>query len=275
MVEMVIPMEDLDDPMPIRFTFKVTNIDDITIYVKSEITGAPANWNIGADEQHGALGVGVDNYFLNDNNTRDKPADGASDTINLRITYYSDAGYTVPLTFEDITYDITYVDFTDVRYAVVDDDTFEVGVEGWAWTDEVDLGSATRSTVQSRTGVASLLLKTNPSGVGYAAKDFTISGGGVAEAYIRIWLWINVVTEQELIIEIITDSGDVSNIRTLPIAMDSAPQGGAEMFQQWIVIGAELPVNAVYTVKVRLRGELGAGIVDQYVYLDDIRVVEV
>ncbi len=276
MVEMVIPMEDLNDPMPIRFTFKVSNLDDAAIWVKSGITGAPAGWNLGADEQHGTLGIGIDDYFLNDNNTRDKPADGSSDSITLRITYYSDAGYSSAISFEEITYDITYVDFTDVRYAVVDDDTFETGVEGWALTNTIGTTTMARSVALSRTGVASLkhgalTLAT----VSYLSKSFTISGGGVAEAYIRFWINFFSSSTPEVILEIITDAGEVSNIRTLPIAMDYAPKGGTEMISQWLCIGAELPVNGTFQVRLRAKVEVSFAEVPPGIFYDDIRVVEV
>ena len=275
MVEMVIPMENLDDPMPIRFTFKVSNIDDIPIYVKSEIQGAPANWNLGGAELHGALAVGEDDYFLNDNNTRDKPADGASDAITLRVTYYSDVGYSVVLTFEDITYNITYVDFTDVRYNVVDDDTFEINLEGWTKVEEVGIIVLDRSTLQSRTGVASMRMwSLDPGDVAYATKDFTIAGGGVAEAYIRIWVtFVLDDNTEELIFELITDAGGGSE-RVLPIAMDYNPKGGATMEDQWLCIGAELPVNGVYEVRLRIKCEL-MHTVNTRIFIDDIRVVEV
>lgn len=274
MVEMVIPMEDLDDPMPIRFTFKVANIDDIPIYVKSEIQGAPANWNLGGAEQHGALAVGEDDYFLNDNNTRDKPADGASDSITLRIFYYSDVGYSVLLSSEDVTYDITYVDFTDVRYAVVDDDTFEVGLEGWVLTNEVGVVAFTRSTGKSRTGVASAQFSLMDEGdVWYISKSFIIDAAS-SEAYIRIWINFGFDDNtEECVFELITDAGGGSE-RVLPIAMDYNPKGGGEMEDQWLCIGAELPVDGTYAVRLRVRGEILDTLLSK-INIDDIRVVEV
>lgn len=129
MVEMVVAMESLADPMPIDFAFKCTNTDDIVLYVKSELISPPAGWT-GSAEQHGSLGVGVDDYFLNDNYTRSKPANLTEETVTFRISYYSDAGYTILVSSEDVSYTITYVDFDDAGFTVVDDDTFEVDLEG-------------------------------------------------------------------------------------------------------------------------------------------------
>lgn len=262
-------MEDLADPMEIRFTFKVTNIDDIPIYVKSELVSPPAGWTE-TDEQHGVLAVGADDYYLNDNCTRTKPATDTEETVTLRITYYSDSGYSSELGHEDVSYTITYVDFTDGSYAVVDDDTFETGLEGWTKTDVVDTSDFARVTTYSRSGVASMMH--NPltaSAVSYLKKSFTTTN--VTRAYIRIWMYFAAQTAPtECVVKIITDAGDVSSIRTLPLANDSSPGGGSEIYEQWIVIGAKLPVNGTYEVQLYFLGEAG----DAVLFYDDIRVVE-
>lgn len=272
MVEMVIPMEDLEDPMEIRFTFKVTNIDDIPIYVKSELINPPAGWTE-TDEQHGVLGVGEDDYFLNDNCTRTKPATDTEESVTLRITYYSDAGYSNELGHEDVSYTITYVDFTDGSYAVVDDDGFETDLESWTKTDEVGTSEFLRHTAVSRSGVAAARHKLEAeAGVSYISKSFTISN--VTRAYIRIWMYFDVGELIEGILELITDAGEVSQKRTLPIAMDSAPLGGSEMIAQWICVGAKLPVNGTYEVRLRLLSEKATGELESYVRYDDLRVIE-
>lgn len=277
---MVIPMEDLADPMEIRFTFKVTNIDDIPIYVKSELNNPPAGW-VETDEQHGVLAVGTDDYFLNDNCTRTKPATDTEENVVLKISYYSDSGYSNLLSTESITYTITYVDFTDGSYAVVDDDTFEVDFESWTKTDEVGSSSVARTTEMSRSGVASMKHYGFLDGeVGYLSKSFTISN--VTRAYIRIWLWFRPNTNyyfREAIIELITDAGGVSQKRTLPIAMDYQPKGGTEICGQWICIGAKIPVNGTYEVRLRVLAELVAytgpdTLLQGMLFYDDIRVVE-
>ena len=84
MVEMAVAMESLADPMPIDFAFKYTNTDDIDLYVKSEPISPPAGWT-GSPEQHCSLGVGVDDYFLNDNYTRSKVTNLIEETLTFRI----------------------------------------------------------------------------------------------------------------------------------------------------------------------------------------------
>ena len=265
MVEMVVPMESLADPMPIRFTFKATNITDIAIYVKSEIISAPAGW-AGSAEQHGSLGVGIDDYFLNDNNTKTKPATDTEQTITFRVTYYSDAGYSSELNHEDITYVITFVDFDDVGYTVLDDDGFELDLENWSLVNELGSSTLVRITGMSRSGVACMAHNGTADGeIAYAKKDFVVPAA--TRAYIRIWLYI--YGNSELILEIITDSEGVSQKRTLPIAFDYAPKGGSELGSQWICIGLKMPTNGTYRTRLRNICES----VEEVIRYDDIRVV--
>lgn len=267
-IEMVVPMENLADPIPIVFTFKCTNTDDITIYVKAELLSPPAGWN-GAEQELGALGIGVDDYFLCDNYTRDRPANLTEETLDFKITYYSDAGYTTPITSETLEYEVTFVDFNDVSFNVVDDDTFEVDTENWVKTDEVGSSTLARSTLKSRTGVGSLYHSNlSQTEVAYASKSFTIAN--VTRAFIRVWLYFEDVGE--LIWELITDAGDVSEIRTLKVAIDPSPIGGTEIVDQWLCVGLKLPVNGSYQVKLRVVYESGA--FARALFYDDIRVVE-
>lgn len=269
-IEMVVPMENLADPIPVDFTFKCTNTDDIPIYVKSELVTPPAGWNTTGAELHGALGVGVDDYFLNDNNTRDRPANLTEETVNFKISYYSDAGYTILITSETLAYTITYVDFDDVGFTVVDDDTFEIDTEGWTKTDEVGTISLARSTTKSRSGVASLRISDIDIGdVGYAKKSFTI--GAVTRAFIRVWLTCEIAgAADEMIFELWTDAGGGSE-RIIKIAFDKTPKGGTEICGQWVCLGLKIPVNGSYEVRLRVTGEIATG---EMMYFDDIRVVQ-
>ena len=270
MVEMVVCMESLADPMPIDFAFKVTNTDDIPLYVRSALISPPAGWT-GSAEDHGALAVGIDEYFLNDNYTKTKPANLTQETLNFRISYYSDAGYTILVSSEDISYVVDFVDFDDVSFTVVDDDGFEVDLEGWTLTIESGTGmSLNRSTTRSRTGIASMMAQQLDAGdVLYAGKSFVI--GAVTRAFIRVWMWMDFTTTEEIIIEIITDAGEVTQKRVLAIPFDANPYGGTEVCQQWVVAGLKLPVNGTYEVRLRLRCEYLA--LDR-LYFDDIRVVQ-
>lgn len=268
-IEMVVPMENLADPLPIDFTFKCTNTDDIIIYVKCELVTPPAGWN-GVAQQLGSLGVGVDDYFLCDNYTRDRPANLTEETLDFKISYYSDVGYSVLITSETLEYEITYVDFNDAGFNVVDDDTFEVDMEGWSKTDETGATGLARSTSISRTGVAGLMYyDLHSNDVTYAKKSFTI--GDVTRAFIRIWHYHDGEGADEWILEIITDAGEIVQKRTLSLAMDAAPVGGAEIMKQWICSGLKLPVNGTYEVRLRLLIESG---IAEMVIFDDIRVVE-
>lgn len=273
MVEMIVPMENLNDPMDINLTFKVTNIDDITIYVKSELVSPPAGWS-GSAEEHGAIGAGVDDYFLNDNYTRTKPSTDTEETITLKISYYSDSGYSSLMGYETVSYTITYVDFTDASYTVVDDDTFETTTEGWNETNESGAAYLERTSDIKRSGIAAIRhYGFDPLVVAYLHKSFTISN--VTRAYIRIWLYFydNGATEMKSIFELITDAADVSNIRTLPIAVSRTPKGGTGVLNRWLCIGLKIPVNGTFQVKLRNRCENWVGS-NRAIYYDDIKVVE-
>lgn len=270
MVEMVVPMEELNDPMGIRFMFRTTNISDIVLYVKSELVSPPVGWT-GIPEEHGAIGVGVGDYFLNDNYTRTKPSTDTEESVTLRITYYSDAGYSNEVSHEDVDYIITYVDFNDGSYNIVDDDGFEVDLEGWTRVNEAGTSELKRDTSQSHSGVASMRhANFQVNSVAYASKSFTISN--VTRAYIRVWFWFVYIETTEGIFELITDAGGVSQKRVLPLAMDGTPKGGTEIVQQWICVGLKLPVNGTFEVRLRWIPEYYAAA--HGVAYDDIRVVE-
>ncbi len=269
-IEMVVPMENLADPIPIDFTFKCTNTDDATIYVKCELVSPPAGWN-GAAQQMGSLGIGIDDYFLCDAYTRDRPANLTEETIDFKISYYSDVGYANLITSETLEYEITFVDFNDVGFNVVDDDTFEVDLEGWTKVDEVGSTGLDRYTFKSRTGVASMRSTGWWAGeICYATKSFTI--GAVTRAFIRVWFYVDMPAGYETMFEVITDAGGVSQTRTLKIAMDGTPIGGTEICEQWICVGLKMPVNG--TFEVRLRNSVEVCPATKNLYFDDIRVVE-
>jgi len=270
--DVVVPMEDLPDPMSINFLFKATNVSGATVYVGVELLTPPAGWANYAEVHCGSLGVGIDDYFLFNQPTRTKPVTGTTEAVTLRVTYYSDSGYSVEINHEDIAYTYTYVDFSDlVTYNVVDDDTFEADLEGWTKTDEVGATTLERDTGKAKSGVASMKHSGFADGeVGYAKKSFVISN--VGSAFIRIWLNFHAYSDDhEWIIELITDAGELVTKRTLPIAMDGTPKCGSEICDQWVCVGAKIPVNGSYEVRLRALDEVGTS---DYINYDDIRVIE-
>jgi len=276
--DVVVPMESLPDPMSINFLYKATNVSGASVYVSAQLITPPAGWADYAERQCGALAVGEDDYFIFATPTRTKPATNTTEVVTLRVTYYSDAGYSVELNHEDIAYTYTYVDFDDVSYTVVDEDTFEVDLEGWTKVDEVGATTLTRGATKARTGIASMNHDGFSAGeVAYATKSFTI--GAVTRAFIRIWVYFDIKQETtspydntELITQLITDAGGLVLTRTLPLAMDTGAKCGSEICQQWLCVAAKLPVDGVYEVRLRTLMEyvgLFYGI-----YYDDIKVVQ-
>jgi len=266
--------------MSINFLYKATNVSGASVYVSAQLITPPAGWADYAERQCGALAVGVDDYFIFATPTRTKPATNTTEVVTLRVTYYSDAGYSVELNHEDIAYTYTYVDFDDVSYTVVDEDTFEADLEGWTKVDEVGSTNLTRDTAKARTGIASM----NQSGfavgeVTYAKKSFVI--GAVTRSFIRVWINFEMQgtdTIPELITEIITDAGGLVLTRTLPIAMDLSPRCGSEIAIQWLCVAAKIPVNGTYEVRLRTLieevGKTGASTYNPEVNYDDIKVVQ-
>jgi hypothetical protein len=128
-----------------------------------------------------------------------------------------------------------------------------------------------RTTSTSRTGVGSYQQSQLNSGdVAYATKRFTIRNMTIA--LIRVWMRIEADSQTEIILEIITDAGGVSQTRSLAIPFDWNPKGGTEVCDQWVVAALKMPVNGTYEVRWRIRVE--SMNLNQPVNWDDIRVVE-
>ena len=279
--DVVVPMEDLPDPMSINFLYKATNVSGAPVYVTAQLVTPPAGWADYAERQCGSLAIGQDDYFIFDTPTRTKPATNTTEVVTLRVTYYSDAGYSAELNHEDIAYTYTYVDFDDVSYTTVDEDTFEIDLEGWTKTDEVGSTVIERSVTVSRTGVGSMQhLSFTDGEVAYVKKSFTI--GAVTRAFIRIWMYAYIkkdaaspYNEGEYIIELITDAGGV-NERILPIAMDSAAKCGGEICMQWLCVGAKIPVDGTFEVRLRPLCEYSGEESSPYgsIHYDDIKVIQ-
>jgi len=276
-VEVVIPMDGMPDPMPIDFPFKATNVGESSIWVTAELVNPPSGWSNYSAQQMGELQAGVDDYFLFDTPQRSKPTTGTTEQVTLRVKFYSDEGYTNLINQDDVVFEFTYVDFEDTdEYDVVDDDTFELDLEGWQKVDELGSSTYERNSGVSRTGTASMLhwLKSE-TGVYHLKKSFTIDDRSAA--YIRVWLQLRHPSgvTPEFILEVITDAEGVVQKRVIPIAMDASPRGGTEIFEQWLCIGAKLPTNGTYEVRLRPRCErCVSGNSHTYIYYDDIRVVE-
>ena len=275
--DVVVPMEDLPDPMSINFLFKATNVSGASVYVSAQLITPPAGWADFAERQCGELIVGEDDYFIFATPTRTKPATNTTEAVTLRVTYYSDPGYSVELNHEDIAYTYTYVDFDDVSYTTVDEDTFEADLEGWTKVDEAGITNLSRSTTKARTGLASMKHTAfTPGDVAYASKSFTI--GAVTRAFIRAWVNFTITSyggvDPEYIFEVITDAGEVVEKRTLPIAMDGAPKCGAEICEQWLCFAAKIPVNGAYEVRLRASCEAQSPTAMDEIYYDDIKVVQ-
>jgi len=276
-VEIVVPIETLDAYANIPFTFKAKNVFNVPIDVYaqslSEGAGSPSGWNAPKHKHFGSLGVGAENYFLYDFSQRSSlPATDTVEYLLFRIRYLgSPGGVPQPreISKDDVRYTNTYIDFDDGSYVLVDEDTFETDLDGWAKVDEVGATVLDRSQVQRRNGSWSMRHSAiDNTDVAYLTKSFVI--GAVSKAYIRVPVFFEVTDQEKVTFEIITDAGDVVKKRTQGHAIAASPVEGSKITGMWLYLGAELPVDGTYEVRLRATCESGAAL---EIFYDDIKVI--
>jgi len=271
--EIVIPMDCLDDLLlQIQFTFKALNIIAVPINVSADLTDL-TGWNKPRGVGFGQIGVGDEKYCLYDVAQRtSKPATDTVENPRLTISYSAALGG-VPATRgvnnELIWYKLTWIDFDSVTYALVDLDTFEADLEDWTKVDEVGATVLDRSQLQVRNGAWAMRHSAiDNADVAYLTKSFVI--GAVSKAYIRVPVFFEVTDQEKVIFEIITDAADVVNKRTQQHAIAASPAGDSKITGMWLYLGAEIPVDGTYEVRLRATCESGAAL---EIFYDDIKVV--
>jgi len=277
-VKIVVPIESIDSAANIPFTFKAKNIFDVAISVYAQLlksAGAanPTGWNNPQQVSFGELAIGAEKYFLYDRSKRTSlPATDTEESVMFRIRYFgSPGGLPQPreINKEDLHYKLTYINFDDGSYTVVDTDTFEADLEGWTKIDEVGTTTLDRSTTQHRNGTTAMRHSgIDNTDVAYLSKSFTI--GAVSKAYIRVPAFFELTTQEKVTLELITDAGAVSKKRTTGYAIAASPAGGSRITGQWLYLAAEMPVNGTYEVRLRATCESGTGL---EIFYDDIKVI--
>lgn len=280
-IDLVVALEQLPTAMEIPFTFKAKNHLGYSVDVYARMENK-ADWRtnqafttmISEGAKLGILGAAAEKYFLVDwINREEKPATDTVEELELRVQYYGDPGTGVPrpriINTDQIIDNITFIDFSSGTYAVVDTDTFEADLEGWTKTDEVGASTIDRSQTHVRNGAWAMRHSALDNGdVGYLTKSFAI--GAVSKAYILVPTYFELVDDEEIILEIITDAGGVTKKRTNYYCITGRPSGGTIITKEFLYLAAELPVDDTYEVRLRATCESGAGL---ELFYDDIKVI--
>lgn len=274
-VEIVIPTDrviDICDYMPIALPFRLTNIMGSDMTVLATVSGlsiAPSNLDLGTIPAGTTRDIFLDDRMFKSS----KPATNTEETITLTLNYYI-AGRWINTSYVYFTF--VYVNFNDASYAVVDEDTFETDLEGWTKTDVVGTTTLARDNTECIRTTGQWSMKHSGIDAGdesYLTKNFTI--GAVDRAFFRACVWgFFDISSAQFLLELITDAGVVTEKRVVPIPLTSDnPHGhqiGSTKEGSWAYIGAKLPVDGTYEVRLKATGITGT--VD--LYYDDIKVVQ-
>lgn len=112
----------------------ISNTHTATLYFKCEITSPPGDYS-DADTNMGSIGAGL-NAFLFFRPTRSFPAltNGEyNETLNFRLTAYTDAGYSSAYGYQDLSVTIHHFDHVDGSWTIINHTDFDDSTwGGWA-----------------------------------------------------------------------------------------------------------------------------------------------
>ena len=119
----------LADPFETRIPIAITNTETYELWFIVELVSPPAGYTE-YSKQLGSVGSGASVYkFFKFKRAR--PASKVTDDLTLRITAYTDAGYTTEYGYKD--YAVKYYLFDRDDLTLVDADNFDDGtVQGWS-----------------------------------------------------------------------------------------------------------------------------------------------
>jgi len=281
--EVVIPMDRIlvGGWIPVTLPFRVKNIGNQQMRVRASMSGLSGGFS---NYDVGWIGAGQEKDVVFDDVLRrgSKPATDTEEEATLTLEYYikgfdsSDPDKERLVNWEKVRYKLVYVDFNDDSYEVVDEDTFEEDLEGWTKVDVNGDTSVQRSSEHAELSTGQWAMRhfdIGPGDEAFLSKNFTI--GDVEKAYIRVCVWgLWDCDDARFLLELITDAGNVSKRRVVPIPLTSRnkvgrPPGG-DPRGSWSYFGAKLPVNGTYEVRLRVKGITG----NVELWYDDIKVVQ-
>ena len=237
-------IDGLPDPYDTFFPVLIHNGHTARIYVGAVLSSPPAGWT-DSEDQLGYVNVGYSAFFEKDNATRAVMGVPTNETVTLRCNYYSDAGYSVLIGYDDLAITIYW---ESVTAGTIDDtDDFELTLEGWAKTDEVGSTSVLRSSTRVYSGIFSMEHRGIDDGdVAYLSKTVVIGAG--TRAY--VFGWVNAEYSWKLVAGGSMWMGPSLQIIT-PVETVFLPVCSPERFSRF---GARLNPGASNEVRLRAIG---------------------
>lgn len=178
--EWVMDYNGLADPFTMKTQIGITNTYTAILYFKAELMTPGANYT-NYSVQLGSIGAGLSDYkaFTFD---RALPGAKVTDNLTLRLTAYTDAGYSSELCHDEFA--VPFYMFDHTALALVDHDTFdtEEDFEGWA-VDGSNVSIIQKTDYYINAPYSLAGISGNISYTVYGAKK-TFVVGAVTEAFI-------------------------------------------------------------------------------------------
>lgn len=267
--ETVIDCQGMSSPITMQHGIEIVNSEDIPLYIRivaTVTTGDPAQWTDLQEDLGSVVANGRALFFWTPNRTI--PATLTSETLEVTVQAFKDAGYTNLYGEDSLTWNFTFFDHSWESAVIIDEDDFENTLDGWVnvgyshfephpsnpykgayslriaetgytWTGEID-SSGQMVPVKSK----------------YGRKSFTI--GDYSKAFI-VFHYTRNDAEANTALRVHYDTKDYI-IRT------GMPQGSTQVWRCAIPI----PVNA--TTEIRISVTVVQAIIKN-AYLDDFITV--
>ena len=133
--EVVVDIAGLSDPITPQLWYRIHNRRDQYLWLKATLVDPPPEYSdYTLEKKIAPLGGSTINHPF----TRSKPtlSDGEySESLTLRFELYRDPDRINLIKTVDKAFTIVFIDHTDPAFTVIEQDTFDSDVEGWALED--------------------------------------------------------------------------------------------------------------------------------------------